>query len=132
MLGAGPMAALQVNRMGLEALGDEEFICVCWVGRLTLEVLGGLKAEAPVATIYRQTIDRLGLLPTSQGTWAWLYLFLSKLDALESQQPVADTYVNPWRELLHRLEPYKDSYGYQAMAKIIGARIDGDLRYIRF
>ncbi len=84
-------------------------------------------------TCFQTVINKLGLNSDSQENFADLaYVLLSALDAKEQalgaalagQTPAAslpaDTYANPFKEVLYRLSSWKNSFGYRHLADLFG------------
>ena len=65
----------------------------------------------------------MGLDPESQSKYGQWYMMLSALDALETANPTADTYANPFKECLHRLSAFEGSHPYRELAQEFGTRI---------
>ena len=71
---------------------------------------------------FRSALANFPLSADSQGDGAWLYLMLLALADAEDLHPTANTYPNPWKELLHRLRKYQ-GFAYQRLEQLIGNRI---------
>ena len=70
--------------------------------------------------VYRRIINELGLCRDHQNYQGQLYLMLSLLADLEAANPTADTYSNPWREVLHRMRNYRETHAYRQLEALIG------------
>lgn len=73
-------------------------------------------------SVYRKTIDLMGLQRTHQNKLGHWYMMLAALDALESANPTPDTYANPWKECLYRLRAFEGTHSYRELAQEFGTR----------
>jgi hypothetical protein len=71
---------------------------------------------------YQNVISKLGLNTDSQGFHGNLFLMLKILSDYEDATPTADTYGNPYREVLHRLSAYDGTHAYREIAELFGVR----------
>ena len=76
--------------------------------------------------VYSTVINLLGLSVGSQGFHGHLFLMLSMLGDMEDANPTPDTFENPFREILHRLRTYQNTFAYRKIAQLIGTRVQED------
>lgn len=79
--------------------------------------------------VYRKIIADCGLTAEHQNFNGQLFLMLSALADADDANPTADSYANPYAELLHRFRNYADTPAYKDLAQFVGTRVSGERRY---
>ena len=79
---------------------------------------------APAISSYRRVINALGLSGDSQDNGSDMaYLVLATADLLNAST-AADTYANPYKEVLYRLASLKGGYAFRVLEQLFGDMTD--------
>jgi hypothetical protein len=79
---------------------------------------------APTISSYRRVIIDLDLSGDSQDNDSDMaYLVLATADLLNAST-AADTYANPYKEVLYRLRSLAGGYAFRALEALVGARAE--------
>lgn len=80
-----------------------------------------------MSTCFKKVLQGLDLKADAQGSTnekSHMFVLLTELDRYESSDPQADTFPNPYREVLRRLDTYRETFAFKALAKEIGMRVN--------
>lgn len=81
-----------------------------------------------MSTCFKKVLTGLDLREDAQGSTnqnSHMFVLLSECDRYETLNGTADTYSNPYREVLEvRLAAYRETFAFKALAALIGAKIN--------